>query len=407
MIINLGIINMRYKMETRPIGIGDTALITIGPNTIRTSIVDLEGDVIYIDNQGTTSLIINNGKDWRVYGLDEEHTIVFEAKTELSDLPTDMMTKILFRLNYEEITKMCATNRMYCDNDDFWRLRISNDYPTLGHVTPISLGYKNHREMYEKFFDGGLNKKKANIAARAGNLPVLQRLALMTPPIFPDRQGANSAAAGGYDEVLEWMEKLTPPVHMIDDKGIKGAVEGGHINILQKNIDGVIKADTATLDVLVPQPINSRGFENNHRYPYDIYIEYAAVSGRTDVLEWLHGMGCNLSSMFDFAVDAGRLDVLQWSETLYPPVLPTVSAAKYAAFDLDVPILEWLEKRGILPNYKTANGLVLRGRREHNQLILLEYLKVLKWLEKRGILPDRDVVLKSGNSTFINWFESR
>lgn len=367
-------------MEIRPISIGDTVLISIGSDLIKSSIVNIEDSVIYFNNQGTLSLIVYNGKDWNVHGLDKEHTVVFEAGTKSSELPPDMMSQILFSFNCEEIDKICNTSnvyKIYCDNDDFWRLKIVNDHPKFGNITPVLVGYKTYRDMYRKLFSGVLDTKKANEEAGAGNLVVLQWMSQLSPPILPTRQGAINAAAGGYDNVLEWMGKLTPPVYMISDEGIKEAVEGGHINILRKIITSEIKAETSSCSLLVPQPMYMRRGEHQFVYPYDYYIEYAAKSGRIDVLEWLRGIGCDISNMFEPAVEEGRLDILQWSETLYPPLLPNRSIMNMATIPGRLAVLVWLEKVGILPNKTTANLAAINLN-----------IPALEWLKERDIFPD-------------------
>ena len=76
----------------------------------------------------------------------------------------------------------------------------------------------------------------------------------------------------------------------------------------------------------------------------------------------------------NLAARAGHLHVLEWLEKR--DILPDEGGADEAAREGHLHVLEWLAQRNILPAVRSAN----RAAREGN-------LDVLNWLAERGIYP--------------------
>lgn len=364
-------------METRPIGIGDFAVITIGIDSIKVPIIDISDNVIYIDNHGATSVIINDGSNWVVQNLHIPHTVSFESsENDLSVLPSDMMMQLLFRLNYKEITSVCVTDKAYmkyCENETFWILRAEHDYPGAGSIIPLSLGYKTWKELYQMFFDGGLHSGTADKVAGMGNLSILQWMAKMNPPIFPTVQGANMAAKNGHVEILEWLGQLDPPILTEYLRGIWGAASNGHVNVLDKFRLGYIRV-TSKVTLI------NNGFNRT-------LLAQAVRGNQQTVIEWLMSIDNSMypdASTANYACFYGGVSLLMWLGSLNPPVLPTSVGANEIVRSLrknkpmQYSILEWLEAQGIIPDVRGANYAAESGR-----------VDLLIWLKKRGILPTR------------------
>ena len=108
----------------RTIQLGDLAVVNDHPFIIR----QISNEGIYISSEldsDQLSLLINQGGNWQVYLFNVPHTVRFEiAPDNYFNLPPEMIRKIAFNLNTNEINNLCLTsqtfNQTICNDDYFW-----------------------------------------------------------------------------------------------------------------------------------------------------------------------------------------------------------------------------------------------------------------------------------------------
>nr|QBK92134.1 MAG: ankyrin repeat protein [Pithovirus LCPAC304] len=76
-------------------------------------------------------------------------------KTELFDLPIEVIWKTLFNLLPKDILQFCAThhraNNIICQNDDFWAQKIQRDFEGMYETSSIPIGTRF--ETYKEYWD--------------------------------------------------------------------------------------------------------------------------------------------------------------------------------------------------------------------------------------------------------------
>jgi hypothetical protein len=139
----------------------------------------------------------------------------------------------------------------------------------------------------------------ANAAAENGRLDVLQWMATLDSPVFPNKDGANNAAKNGHLEVLAWMAGLDPPI-LPNQDGANLAANEGHLEVLK------------WMAAELSQPV----FPDQD--------------------------GANLAAW------NGHLEVLEWMAALTPPVLPNQDGANQTTMNEHLEILKWMATHWIL-----------------------------------------------------------
>jgi hypothetical protein len=361
-------------MWKRTLRANDLAMVTVGQESYKYRIISIEPEIIYIDNQGGISALIPGDGKWVVQGFDIPHEVSFEAETIIpgnvedtpSILPNDMLNQVLFKLKYDNIIRLCATSKTYtayCNNDEFWRLRIAHDYPTAYRFTPGSTGFSSYKELYMKVFDH-ITIDVANMIARRGNIELLQWMATLDRPVLPTKKGAYMAAKNGRVEVLDWMYKRNPPIHGNGRKIEMLAASLGHINILEWIREGnLFYTSRGRQSVVSIGPLTA---------------SRAVSGGNIRVLKWLAHLNPPIYPTqrdIDLLLKHGiKLNILNWLED--HGILPTSRGADLAAENGHINVLEWLETRGILPTSRGANFAAGKG-----------HINILEWLKNRNILP--------------------
>lgn len=127
-------------------------------------------------------------------------------------------------------------------------------------------------------------------------------------------------------------------------------------------------------------------------YDFNNAINRIAERGNLPLLEWLEARGVVAdSSGANVAAAEGQLEVLEWLEKRQ--VLPTMLGANLAVASGCLPALEWMEARGILPHRDIANWTVDN-----------EHLAVLKWLEARGFMSTAaNLEVANGHADILEW----
>jgi len=150
--------------------------------------------------------------------------------------------------------------------------------------------------------------------AGVGNLGLLR--ALHTNGATWSARGIRAAVKGGHLEVLQWMRMQDTDAHWGSDLGSEAA-SIGHLPVLQ------------WLCAQSPEMHYS--------------LRSAVINGHLHILQWAHAQGRALS--FERVVYAGHLAVIQWLAPLLSYAeIHTSHAIVIAACDGNLPVLRWLRE---------------------------------------------------------------
>lgn len=153
---------------SRPIQIGDLALIHTGKIPQEYSIVGIIPQGILVSSHGLpgqVSLIIPTKQGWKVYGLDSPHTLEFqEPHIELTELPSELLIEQLILLQIEDVLSACETNRQFneiCQRRDFWYRRIQKDFPEYNLAPPSEVS--DPRRLYIQLYRAPIDAVREEI----------------------------------------------------------------------------------------------------------------------------------------------------------------------------------------------------------------------------------------------------
>ena len=132
-----------------------------------------------------------------------------------------------------------------------------------------------------------------------------------------------------------------------------------------------------------------------------------------------------LSPMINYAVKNGKMGILEWGER--KGILPDYQAANYAISKNNLYLLDWLEKRHIFPNnvganYAAKNGnITLLEHLSKSEIFPNEwganfaagkgYIEILDWIEEHKLpLPNQkgaNKAAKNGHIRILEWMKRR
>lgn len=220
-------------------------------------------------------------------------------------------------------------------------------------------------------------KNMANTAISNGNLEIFDWF--MVQNLITNNISLYSASANGHLNILKYTYEKRGII--INNEWRDGAITGGHMNICEwlkekGNIftshdcsGAIMRRDTHLLEWL-----EQIGILPNSGSYCD-----AAVMGYVDMLDWLESRKIAIYKFApDEALEYCNLDVLNWfyHRGYVPHEKATSSFGIYINNRCD--ILEWLEEIGIRLSTECANSSVWCAS-----------IDSLEWLKKRGILPNR------------------
>lgn len=377
---------------SRPIQIGDIAIVTVDGKESPLTITDIHSSYI----EANDYILIPMGDRWIVLDYPLDHSVRFEADlSSMTNIP-EIMSQILLPLDYKELIKACQTNKDFnkvCKDDYFWKLKVEHDYGMLSRDKPSDITYRQQyidlmtsRDVLSAVDRGRLDilksldqrgiypdQKAANYAAELGHLEILKWMA-QTRSLYPDQTGANYAAADGYLDILKWLAQTKD--RYPDENGADYAALRGHLEV-------------------------SKWLAQRNIYPDEYYLDEIAGNGHLDILKWLartknyypNQHGVNL------ATKNGHLDVLKWlaqTKGLYP----NQESANLAAANGHLDVLKWLaQTKGLYPDREGLRMAIRYRQLEVSQWLAQNNIRVgrreiyeatteaSEWLAQHGLRP--------------------
>jgi hypothetical protein len=383
---------------SRPLRPDDLAIITVNDTEYPSVISFITPDHIIAGDY--TLIPTTNG--WQVRNYTAPHTVRFEPyREQLLSGTEDVDRLILLELDYQSLLRACSTDQYtnkICQDDFFWRQKVERD---MGHKVMMSkLPGMSYREQYRTLTDdmdeyvamryGRLdylifNKIKlgwshAQIAAEYGLLNILKYA--IHNGVSPGNSIANAAAKGGHINILEWLHDFHDV--LFDSDTADAAAEGGRINVLEWLYERrILPNDNAfayavdgrhedVIEWLLDHGITPVDPEN--------IANNAAFNDDVDMLNFLETKGI-LPNYYGFigAAESGHKDVVEWLINNDIAYVNTVETANLLAAHGSIYILELLASRGILPDEEA-----------YDEIVKPKHRKIVRWLAKKKIYPRAD-----------------
>lgn len=219
----------------------------------------------------------------------------------------------------------------------------------------------------------------ANSLAGKCYLMELKLLAMLSPPIYPNEEGANKAIlrVPFCLNVLNWMKENNLP--MPTSFAANRLAERGDIHMLNWMKENDLPMPTSDAADTLAENGNLYMLnwmkENDLPLPSEYGINAATAQNRLGVLKWMHKNNLLGGNIGNIAAAKGSIDILNWIKEENLP-LPNVEGANSAIYGRKLKILKWMKEHG-LP-YPDQEGI------EH--AILNNYDEIVDWIKENNLI---------------------
>ena len=216
------------------------------------------------------------------------------------EFPKDLQQYILLQLDDNDLSKTFRTSKKaanFCDNDEFWRLRILFVYNS--DLSKYKEKCKTYREIY---IDLRKYQKKSIEtllfrSSKLGYLPVVTYLVEKGANIhLGDDEAFRLAAENGHLPVVTYLVEKGANIHAKDDEALRWTAIHGHLPVVT---------------YLVEKGANVNSHVNN-----DYALRWAAKYGHLPVVTYLVEKGANIHANNDYAlrwaVENGMQTVMEY-----------------------------------------------------------------------------------------------
>jgi hypothetical protein len=300
-----------------------------------------------------------------------------------------------------------------------------DQYQAIFAITnPIDAILENRLDALIALYNNGveITFQHANLAAEQGALEILNWM--IDHNINPTRIGAHNALANGYIDVAELLFNRLNILSTF--RAINAAAEGGYLNSIEWMVEKGVIPTPGSVGLAT-----KNGFLEIVRYladnfnilPNIRYVNDAAINGHFDILIFLESRNVipDENSIRPIVIN-GNLKILKW---LYEQgVIPTREDVDLAIQYKHFNIFRWALKKKILPTSNGANKLCIIPNPLSRLKQLARYgiypssstadsaafntnIPILDWLAENNILPTQsavDTALMRSNLQMLQWF---
>jgi len=224
-----------------------------------------------------------------------------------------------------------------------------------------------HEEILDWLADHGIfpNQEGEILAAKRGRLGILKWIERRRSPISRDPSIADIAAAAGYFHILRWLKKrgILPTVYGADLASANPEKGLAILKWIKQNVKGLL--------------------------PSQAGIDLAAENGCLDILMWIKQETGYLPTEkgANRAAENGQLHILDWLITLPSPVYPGFEGLRKAVYNGYKKVLEWFKSRfGEIPFPEDLLSIA----------IIFGHLEIIEWiLSNIDVSPSEEDLIRA------------